>query len=218
MFQHHGSGPESAKRIGNAFAGDIKSRAMDGFKHGRALARRINIACGANAQRTGQGRGQIRQDIGVQIGGDHGVNAAGLHHHARGHGIHQHLLNGEGRILRSDFGAHLIPHHHAVALRVGFRHHGQMLARACHGNFTGMAADARHAFAGEDGNIHGNFNRQAAMRATANAGIFAFAVLAHDYPINLLTQIRAQWPLDAGQKPGRAHIGVLVKALADREP
>ena len=154
----------------------------------------------------------------MQIGGDHGINAAGLHHHARCHGIHQHFLNREGRILRGDSRANLIPHHHAVTLRIGFRHHRQMLARASHGNFTGVTANARHPFACEDRDIHGDFNRQAAMRAPADAGIFAFAVLAHDRPINLLTQIRPQWPLDAGQKACRAHIGVLVKALADREP
>ena len=154
----------------------------------------------------------------MQIGGDHGINAAGFHYHAGGHGIHQHLLDREGRILRGDFRANLIPHHHAMALCVGFRHHSQMLARARHGNFTGMAADARHAFAGEDGNIHGDFNRQAAMRAPANAGIFALTIFAHNHPINLFPQIRAQRPFDAGQKARRADIGVLVKALTDREP
>ena len=47
---------------------------MDGFKHGRPLARWINIPGGANTKRTSQGRCQIGQNIGMQIGGDHYKN------------------------------------------------------------------------------------------------------------------------------------------------
>ena len=73
-----------------------------------------------------------------------------------------------------------------------------------------------HAGAREHGQIHANLFRVALMHAPARAGIFAFGVLAHDNPVEVADA--AQRPFDAGQEPGRAHIGVLVERLADREP
>ena len=60
--------------------------------------------------------------------------------------------------------------------------------------------------------------RQALMHAAADAGIFAFRILAHDHPVELGPADVAQRAGDAGQDAGRPHIGVLVERLADREP
>ena len=59
---------------------------------------------------------------------------------------------------------------------------------------------------------------QAAMHAAADAGIFAFRVLAHDHPVELRAGDVAQRAGDAGQDARRAHVGVLVERLADGEP
>ena len=55
------------------------------------------------------------------------------------------------------------------------------------------------------------------MDAAAAAGIFAFGILTHDHPVEIAGTGMAQRRGDAGQDPGRPDIGVLVKALADRE-
>ena len=60
--------------------------------------------------------------------------------------------------------------------------------------------------------------RQAAMRAPALPGIFAFRILAHDHPVELAAVNAAQRTGDARQNARRPDIGVLVERLADRQP
>ena len=50
------------------------------------------------------------------------------------------------------------------------------------------------------------------------AGIFAFGVFPNDHPVEIAGLDAAQWRGDARQDLCRPHIGVLVKALADRQP
>ena len=54
--------------------------------------------------------------------------------------------------------------------------------------------------------------------ASAVAGILAFGILAHDHPVEIARTDIAQRRRDARQDLGRPHIGVLVEALADRQP
>ena len=112
-------------------------------------------------------------------------------------------------------GGDLVPEHHAVPLRVRFRDHGQVLARAGAGEVEGEAHDPLHPAAGEDRGLGRHLLRQAAMGAPALAGIFALAVLAHDHPVEVAGPDVAQRRDDAGQDAGRADVGVLIEALAD---
>jgi hypothetical protein len=68
---------------------------------------------------------------------------------------------------------------------------------------------------GEDRDVETDLLGQAAMDPPAGAGIFALGVLADDDPIEIRRLHRPQRPRDAGQKPGRADVGVLVEPLAD---
>src|SRR5215470_15565216 len=56
------------------------------------------------------------------------------------------------------------------------------------------------------------------MYAAADAGIFAFRVLAHDHPVELRTRYAPERAGDARQNAGWAHVGVLVERLTDGEP
>ena len=87
--------------------------------------------------------GEIGQDVGVQVGRDDRVERLRLQRHAHGHGVDQHLVPGDvGKFLR-DLGGDLVPHHHAVALRVRLGDHRQQLARPRLRQLEGEAHDAR---------------------------------------------------------------------------
>ena len=58
-----------------------------------------------------------------------------------------------------------------------------------------------------------------AQVAPADAGVLALAVLAHHDPVDRSGgRRRAAGSSTPGQQPDRAHAGVLVEALADRQP
>ena len=78
-----------------------------------------------------------------------------------------------GKLAR-DLGADLVPHHHGVALRVRFGDDGEQLARARSGEREGEAEDALDAGAGHDRDVGCDFQRQAAMGASADARVLAF--------------------------------------------
>ena len=80
------------------------------------------------------------------------------------------------------------------------------------------ALDALNAAAREDGNIEADFFAVTAVHTAASAGILAFSVLAHDDPVEIITFDIAQRPGDARQQARRAHVGVLVERLTDRQP
>src|SRR6218665_2371572 len=69
MFEQHPYRPERAHRIGQALAHDVEGRAVDGLEHRRVTLFRVDVAGRGNAQAAGQGRSQIAQDVGMQIGG-----------------------------------------------------------------------------------------------------------------------------------------------------
>ena len=112
----------------------------------------------------------------------------------------------------------LVPHHHGMALGVGFGDDRQQLARPRLREPEGKAHDALDAGAGQDRDVGRDFERQALVDAAADAGIFAFRVFADDDPVEFLAVHVAQRAGDAGQDAGRADIGVLIERLADREP
>ena len=78
----------------------------------------------------------------------------GLQHHQRRHRIDQHALRLDVGIVLRDFVEDLVPHHHAVTLRVRFRDEREMLARALAGELEGEAMDALDARAREDRDVH----------------------------------------------------------------
>jgi hypothetical protein len=140
-----------------------------------------------------------------------------LQRHAHGHGVDEHLVPGHVGVLARDRGGDLVPHHHAMALRVRLGDDGEELARTRLRQLESVAHDPGDAGAGENGELGADFLGQAAMNAPAGAGVFAFGVLADDDPVEVARADAAQRRLDAGQDPGGSDVGVLVEALADRE-
>ena len=154
----------------------------------------------------------------MEVAGDDGVERAGLGDHAGGDGVDEHLVGFDIREPTAHFGGDFVPKHHAMALGVALGDDGQLLARAALGQGVGEAHDAGHAGTGEDGSFGGDLLGQAAMGASAVAGILALAVLANDDPIEIgVRRDVAEGRLDAGEHAGRAYVGVLVEALADAQ-
>ena len=60
------------------------------------------------------------------------------------------------------------------------------------GEREGEAEDALDAGAGHDRDVGRDLDRQAAMRAPADAGILALGILAHDHPVELRAAHLAQ--------------------------
>ena len=118
-----------------------------------------------------------------------------------------------------DLGGDLVPHHHAVTLRVRLGDDGEQLARARAGEREGEAHDACDAGAREDRDLGCDLLGQAAMRRARPAPAYSPSEFSRT-----ITQSSsgprdvAQRARDAGQDAGRPDVGVLVERLADREP
>ncbi|MNO76267.1 hypothetical protein D3C76_673380 [compost metagenome] len=215
VLKHHRRRPEGRDRVGDTFAGDVEGRTVDRFEHRREFARRVEVGGRRNAQAAGQSRGQVGKDIGVQVGGDDHVQCRRLEHHACGHGVDQFLVDLHVREVLGDFVENLVPQHHAMTLGVGLGDHGQVFTRAALCQFEGKAVNALHPGTGKYRHFGGDFFRQPPVYSTAVAGVLTFGVFPHHHPVDLVAiEQRAFHP---GQHAGRAHVGVLVEALADRQ-
>ncbi len=218
MFEHHDRRPEGADRIGHALAHDVECRTVDRLEHRRKRPLRIEIGRWRDAERARERCGEIRQDIGVQVGRHDRVDRLRPHHHAHGHGVDQHLVPAHVFELAGDLHRDLVPHHHGVTLRVRLGDDGQELSRPRLGQAEGEPHDPLDAGAGEHRHIRRGFQRRALVHPAADAGVFALGVLAHDDPIELAAVDVAQRRRDPRQHARRPHIGVLIERLADGKP
>lgn len=78
MFKYLYCGLESGNGVCNFFVGDIECGIMDWFEYGREMVFRINICGWCYVQIICQCVSQIGKDIGVQIGGNDGIQGLGM--------------------------------------------------------------------------------------------------------------------------------------------
>ena len=154
----------------------------------------------------------------MQVARHDRVQALGVAHHARGHGVDQHLVGGDLGVAARDLGEDLVPQHHGVALGVRFGDAGQVPGRARAGELEGEAHDPLDAAPREDRGLDRDLPGQAAVHPAAGAGVLALAVLAHDDPVEIAFGNAGERALDPGQEARGADVGVLIEALADGEP
>ena len=93
-----------------------------------------------------------------------------------------------------------------------------MPARPRARKFEGIALDALDADAREHARLGRRLERRAAVGPAAGARVLALAVLAHDDHVEGGAELVAQRAAHAGKQASRAHVGVLVEPLADRQP
>ena len=132
----------SQATAGKSLATDVEGCAVNGFEHRRETALRIEVGGRRDAQAAGEGGGEVGEDVGVKICGHDGVQACGLGDHARGHGVDEHFVPGDGGKILCHFGCDLVPQDHAVALRVGLGDNREQLSRPRLCKFESEAHDA----------------------------------------------------------------------------
>ena len=111
--------------VRGAFADDIEGRPVNRLEHRGKPAFRINVGCRCHTKAAGKRTSEVRQDIRVKVRGNDCVEACRVEGHAHGHRIDQHLVPSHIGELRGNLGGDFIPHHHTMALGVGFGNNGQ---------------------------------------------------------------------------------------------
>ena len=148
---------------------------MDRLEHGRETALGIQIGGGCDAQAAGERGREVGEDVRVQVGGDEGVQRAGLEHHPGRHRVDQLAVGLHLGVVARDLEEDLVPEHHPVPLRVGLGDQREVLLGSLARQLEGEAVDSRHARAGEHGGLGGDLLRQPTVGAPAMAGVLAFA-------------------------------------------
>src|SRR2546421_628390 len=67
VVEHHRGGPEGRDRIGHTLAGDVEGGAVDRLEHRGKLALRIQVRGGRDAEASRKRRGEVREDVGMQV-------------------------------------------------------------------------------------------------------------------------------------------------------
>src|SRR5690242_16965005 len=127
----------------------------------------------------------MNNELTHQIACDNGINALRLENHLSCHRINQHLLHRNIREVLRDLRSNLIPKHHTISLSVTLCNDSQMLSRPLLRDLKGEADKSVNSMSGEDGHFCSDFPRVTAVRATALSGVFAFAVLTDNYPVEI---------------------------------
>jgi hypothetical protein len=150
-----------------------------------------------------------------QVRSNNRVQTLRIQHHSTGHRIHQHFIALDVRKVFRNLRRNLVPQHHPVPLRIALRDNGDHLARPLLRNLKCKADQALYAVTREDGDFSRDFPGLAAVRASALAGVFALRIFAHNDPVEIAVRGFAEWGFGAAEDFGGAHVGVLLKGLAD---
>ena len=152
----------------------------------------------------GQRCGEVRENVGMQVGRHHRVDRPRAQHHAHGHRVDQLLVPGHVREVGGHFGGDLVPHHQAEFLRVRLGDDGEVLARPLAGAVEGEAHDPLDAAAGEDRHLGRHFLRQTPMGSAALARVLALGVLSHADHVDV-----------GGAQPGSEAVQGVLDAFAE---
>ena len=93
---------------------------------------------------------QLTQKIAMEIRRDDRINAVRPHHHARRHGVDQHFLPADPRVLPRHLARDSIPQHQPMAHAIALRHDGEMFFRSLTSRLKRKAHDPFDADARED--------------------------------------------------------------------
>src|SRR5699024_11422603 len=93
VFQHHGTGPDLADRVGDALAGDIRSAAVYRFEQAGELAFGIDVGRRCHADGAGAGWSQIGENVAKQVAGNHDIKPVGMQDEVGGKDVDMELVD-----------------------------------------------------------------------------------------------------------------------------
>lgn len=143
----------------------------------------INISVQSTEYREWEGEGEGNGTY--QITGDYRIDTFGLQHHSGSHSVHQHLIDLDLRKLPSDLNSDFIPEHHAIALRITLRHHGQVLARSFGSSLKRKPHNTLNSMARENRRLCSYFPWESTVRTSSLSGIFPLTVLPYNHPVQV---------------------------------
>src|ERR1035441_2351646 len=177
VIEHHGSGPDLGDGICDAFSGDVRGGAVDGFEERRKAAFGIDVAGGCDADGSGAGGAEVGEDVAEEIGGDDDVEAVGVEHEVGSEDVDVVLVpgyRGEGFADRLDA---LVPEGHGDGDAIGFGGGGEVFFLAALRERECEVEDAVDADAGHHGLLHNDFAVGSGEDSAADGGQLAFGIL-----------------------------------------
>ena len=144
VAQHHRHRQDGGQRIGQALAGDVRGGAMNRFV--QALAVGVQRGGRQHADRAGEHRGFIGQDVAKNIAGDHHIELFRVFYQLHGGVVHQHVRQLNVRVLGGHFGDHVAPQLGGFQ-HVHFVHRAQLFAALLRGLERHVSDAADFAFA-----------------------------------------------------------------------
>lgn len=202
--------PERSDRVRNPLARDVGRAAVDRLEQARASPRRVQAARRGHPDAPRERRRQVRQDVAVEVGRHDGVQALRPQHHPDRHGVHQHLVRLDLRVLRRELAEDLVPEHHAVPLRVALGHHGEFAPRPRCGRLEGKAHRALDARPREDGDVGRDGEWCVVVRCPALSCVLSLAVFTYHDPIQRSVLEVLEGGAQAGEQSDRSNVHVLV--------
>ena len=163
VLQQHGTREDRRHRIGDAFAGDVRGRAVAGLKDRVAVAQ---VGGRGHAQPADQPGRQVREDVAEHVLGDDHVEPLRLADELEGRRVDVQVIGRDVRIARGDLVEHGAEEGER-AEHVGLVHagHARPGFAAAAGQLEGRADDPRGAAAGDDLGIGGDLIAEHDARA-----------------------------------------------------
>ena len=215
-IQHLTDRPDGRQWIGHPFAGNIRRRAVDGFKHGGIFPFRIDVCAGGQSHSSRDSGAQVGENIAEKVGGDHHLKTLRLFDKEHTGGVHQIGVGFHLRVVLSHLLKNLIPEDHGIVQRVSFADAGERSSGAGR-LLIGVPDNPFGALAGEDAGLEHHLLRRIPIEPVSGPGVLTFAVFTDDQHVNLVPGDIFERTGSPIQQLNRTKVDILIKALADFE-
>ena len=203
VVEHQDAAEQQGRGIGQPFAGDVRSGAVDGFKHGAVVA---DVAAGNNTQAADQTGGEIAHHIAIEIRQQQNIELLRIEDDLHAGVVHDHFLVFDFGIIGGD-GAdgaqeQAVGKFHDVGFVDGVNFFAAFALRV----LKGEAGDASGSAFGDDFEAF----HDAGNDLMLEAGVEIFGIFADDDHIHIF-----EARFETGQIAHRTKISVEVERFAE---
>lgn len=185
VLQHHLAGPDHADGVGDALAGDVGGAAVDGLEQAGEAAVRVDVARGRDADGTGAGGAQVRQDVAEQVAADDHVEHIRALHEVRRQDVDVVLVDGDARVGARHLAHARVPVRHRDADAVALGRAREPLPRPALRQLEGVPQHPVHARPRHDRLLDHRLPLRPLEDLAPDAAVLALRVLAHDPEVNV---------------------------------